>query len=54
MIDHHLDVIKTADGVIDLGREGGQSGGVVVARGAPEAIAKSKKSHTRRYLRTHL
>jgi excinuclease ABC subunit A len=51
LIEHHLDVIKTADHVIDLGPEGGHAGGRVVATGPPEAIAASKTSHTGRFLR---
>jgi len=54
LIEHHLDVIKTADHVIDLGPDGGHAGGEVVATGTPEAIAKSKASHTGRFLRGHL
>ena len=54
LIEHHLDVIKTADHVIDLGPEGGHAGGEVVATGTPEAIAASKKSHTGRFLKSHL
>ena len=54
VIEHHLDVIKTADHVIDLGPEGGYGGGQVVATGTPEAIAKSKHSHTGRFLKAHL
>lgn len=53
-IEHHLDVIKTADHVIDLGPEGGRGGGEVIASGTPEDIVKSKKSHTGRYLQAHL
>jgi excinuclease ABC subunit A len=53
-IEHHLDVIKTADHVIDLGPEGGHAGGEVVATGTPEQIAASKKSHTARFLKPHL
>ncbi|MGI9309912.1 MAG: excinuclease ABC subunit UvrA [bacterium] len=51
VIEHNLDVIKTADWVIDLGPEGGDGGGEVVACGTPEAVAKIKRSHTGRYLR---
>jgi len=54
LIEHHLDVIKTADHVIDLGPDGGHAGGEVVATGTPEAIAKCKASHTGRFLRAHL
>jgi excinuclease ABC subunit A len=54
LIEHHLDVIKTADHVIDLGPEGGHAGGEVVATGTPEQIAKSKNSHTGRFLKDHL
>ena len=51
VIEHHLDVIKTADHVIDLGPEGGNLGGKIVASGTPEAIAKVSKSHTGNALR---
>jgi len=54
LIEHHLDVIKTADYVIDLGPEGGHAGGEVVATGTPEDIARCKESHTGRFLRPHL
>ena len=54
VIEHHLDVIKTADHVIDLGPEGGRGGGEVVAVGTPEVIAACAESHTGRYLRAHL
>jgi excinuclease ABC subunit A len=54
LIEHHLDVIKTADHVIDLGPEGGHAGGEVVATGTPEDIVKVKASHTGRFLKTHL
>ena len=50
VIEHHLDVIKTADWIIDMGPEGGFSGGIVVAEGAPEAVASSAGSHTGRHL----
>ena len=54
LIEHHLDVIKTADHVIDLGPEGGHAGGQVVVTGTPEAIAACKASHTGRFLKAHL
>jgi excinuclease ABC subunit A len=50
IIEHNLDVIKTADWVIDMGPEGGSGGGMVVAIGTPEDIAKNKASHTGLYL----
>src|SRR5437762_7178843 len=46
IIEHHLDVIKTADWIIDLGPDGGAQGGRVMAAGTPEQVAKSKKSYT--------
>jgi excinuclease ABC subunit A len=54
VIEHHLDVIKTADHVIDLGPEGGHAGGEVVVTGTPEQVAACKASHTGRYLKIHL
>ena len=54
VIEHNLDVIKTADYVIDLGPEGGEAGGHVVATGTPEEIMKVKSSYTGKYLRAHL
>lgn len=50
VIEHNLDVIKCADYIIDLGPEGGDKGGVIVAKGTPEEVAKVKASHTGRYL----
>ena len=50
VIEHNLDVIKTADWVIDMGPEGGDGGGVIVAQGTPEDIARSTRSHTASYL----
>jgi excinuclease ABC subunit A len=50
VIEHHLDVIKTADYVVDLGPEGGHKGGEVIACGTPEEIAQSPHSHTGRFL----
>jgi excinuclease ABC subunit A len=54
VIEHNLDVIKTADWVIDLGPEGGEAGGRIVAEGTPEAIAARAGSHTGRYLKSVL
>jgi excinuclease ABC subunit A len=54
LIEHHLDVIKTADHVIDLGPEGGHAGGQVVITGTPEDVAACKSSHTGRFLKAHL
>jgi excinuclease ABC subunit A len=54
LIEHHLDVIKTADHVIDLGPEGGHAGGEVIATGTPEEIAACKTSYTGRFLKAHL
>ncbi|HET9566925.1 MAG TPA: excinuclease ABC subunit UvrA, partial [Vicinamibacterales bacterium] len=54
LIEHHLDVIKTADHVIDLGPEGGHAGGRVVVSGTPEVIVGAKNSHTGRFLKAHL
>jgi excinuclease ABC subunit A len=54
VIEHNLDVIKTADYIIDLGPEGGESGGRVIATGTPEQVAQIEASHTGRYLRTVL
>ena len=54
VIEHNLDVIKTADWIIDLGPEGGVGGGQIVATGTPEKIAKNDESHTGRYLKAIL
>ena len=54
VIEHNLDVIKTADWIIDMGPEGGDNGGQVMATGTPEDIAANEKSHTGRYLRQSL
>jgi hypothetical protein len=51
VIEHNLEVVKTADWVIDMGPEGGDGGGVIVAQGRPEDIAASEASHTGRFLR---
>ena len=50
IIEHNLDVIKTADWIVDLGPEGGSGGGEIIATGTPEDVAKNKKSHTGRFL----
>jgi excinuclease ABC subunit A len=51
VIEHNLDVIKQADWVLDLGPEGGDAGGEVVAQGTPEEIAETAGSHTGEFLR---
>lgn len=54
VIEHNLEVIRTADWIIDLGPEGGDKGGYIVAEGSPDEIAKAKKSYTGKYLKTKL
>ncbi len=54
VIEHNLDVIKTADWVIDLGPEGGEGGGLIIAEGTPEAISKNPSSFTGQYLKSYL
>ncbi|KPD12435.1 excinuclease ABC subunit UvrA [Phaeobacter sp. 11ANDIMAR09] len=54
VIEHNLDVIKTADWIIDIGPEGGDGGGEIVATGTPEAVAKEPRSHTGHYLKEML
>jgi excinuclease ABC subunit A len=54
IIEHNLDVIKTADWVIDLGPEGGEAGGRIVVQGTPETVAECEASFTGRYLRSKL
>ncbi len=51
VIEHNLDVIKTADWIVDLGPEGGSGGGQIIATGTPEDVAKSRKSHTGRFVK---
>ena len=51
IIEHNLDVIKVADHIIDLGPEGGDGGGTIVAEGTPEQVAAVKKSYTGQYLK---
>ncbi len=54
IIEHNLDVIKTADWIIDLGPEGGDGGGEIIAEGIPEEVANNKKSYTGKYLKSYL
>jgi len=54
IIEHNLDVIKTADWIIDLGPEGGDGGGEIIAEGTPEEVANHKKSYTGKYLKPYL
>ena len=54
IIEHNLDVIKTADYIIDLGPEGGDGGGTIVAEGTPEQVAANPKSFTGKYLQNLL
>ncbi|MDE7297329.1 MAG: excinuclease ABC subunit UvrA [Lachnospiraceae bacterium] len=54
VIEHNLDVIKTADYIIDIGPEGGDKGGTVIATGTPEEVAKKKKSYTGQYVKKYL
>jgi excinuclease ABC subunit A len=51
VIEHNLDVIKNADWLIDMGPEGGDGGGQIVAEGTPEQVAKNTKSYTGQYLK---
>jgi excinuclease ABC subunit A len=53
VIEHNVDVIQAADWIIDLGPEGGEAGGQLVAQGTPEQVAKVATSHTGRFLREH-
>jgi len=54
VIEHNLEVIKTADWIVDLGPEGGDSGGEIIASGTPEDVAKVARSHTGQYLKAML
>ena len=54
VIEHNLDLIKTADYIIDLGPEGGEKGGQVVAVGSPEQIVKNEQSYTGKFLKKYL
>ena len=51
VIEHNLDVIKTADWIVDLGPEGGSGGGQIIAEGTPESVSENPASHTGRYLK---
>ena len=51
VIEHHLDVLKVCDHLIDIGPEGGKNGGTIVAAGTPEQVTKISESHTGRFLR---
>ena len=54
VIEHNLDVIKTADYIIDMGPEGGDRGGTVIAKGTPEEVAEEPCSYTGQYLKKYL
>ena len=54
IIEHNLDVIKTADWIVDLGPEGGDGGGMVIAYGTPEDVATVGASYTGKYLREYI
>ena len=54
VIEHNLDMIKNADWIIDLGPEGGEKGGQIIAEGTPQQVAKNEKSWTGKYLKSHL
>ena len=54
VIEHNLDVIKTADYIIDMGPEGGDKGGTVIAKGTPEEVAESPVSYTGKYIKKML
>ena len=54
VIEHNLDVIKTADYIIDLGPEGGSNGGTVIGTGTPEELVENERSYTGKYLKDKL
>jgi excinuclease ABC subunit A len=54
VIEHNLDVIKTADYIIDIGPEGGNRGGTIIAKGTPEEISANEKSYTGQYVKRYL
>ena len=51
VIEHNMDIIKSADYIIDFGPDGGNGGGIVIAKGTPEQVAETKKSYTGEYLK---
>jgi excinuclease ABC subunit A len=53
VIEHNVDVIKAADWVVDMGPEGGEAGGQILAQGTPDQVAKVATSHTGRFLKEH-
>ncbi len=54
IIEHNMDVIKLADYIIDIGKEGGKNGGEIICVGTPEEVSRNKKSYTARYLKEEL
>jgi len=54
IIEHNMDVVKVSDYVIDIGLEGGNGGGNIIAQGTPQEVAKNKESHTARFLKEEL
>jgi excinuclease ABC subunit A len=54
IIEHNLDVIKTADWIVDMGPEGGDGGGMIIAEGTPEQVALNTESYTAKYLKAML
>ena len=54
VIEHNLDLIKTCDNIIDLGPEGGENGGEIIATGIPEEICKNERSYTGKFLKKYL
>jgi excinuclease ABC subunit A len=54
VIEHNMDVVKSSDYILDIGPEGGDGGGQLVAKGTPEEVANSEKSHTGKYLKKAL
>jgi excinuclease ABC subunit A len=54
VIEHNMDVIKSADYIIDLGPEGGEKGGRIIAKGTPEEVAKNPASYTGKFLKSEL
>ena len=54
VIEHNLDVIKTADHIIDIGPDGGDRGGTIIAQGTPEEVARSPVSYTGKYIQKYL